>query len=222
MVTNVTAGALRRPLAALGGAMMLAAAMGGSAQGQDFPPAPDFSDAVSLFAKAAPEPAPEPAPTPVNAPSPSPAPAATPAAELLSQAPALDEPEPKRLALLDGPGPDVVFRPAPAPTPAPMPEPAPAPAPAPAEDDAPSFGVQVAAYQSRDDARAARDRLSAQVDVFAQLQARAERVERGGGALYRLKFGPYNHEADAAAACAALKAAGGDCFVRDFSGEPLG
>lgn len=108
--------------------------------------------------------------------------------------------------------------------PAPAPPAAPAPPPAPDMDDAPSLlsAVHLASYRERDNAETGWAELQAAHASLQGLQVRLHEVTLPGrGEFLRLKAGPFDTPAAAAAACGPLVAGGAYCEPSDFTGRPL-
>lgn len=81
-----------------------------------------------------------------------------------------------------------------------------------------TLALQLASFYSQGAAEREWLRLRrAHRDVLGPLGVRISRVDQGGGqVLYRLRTGPFANRKAAEDACAALKAAGADCFVADW------
>jgi hypothetical protein len=77
------------------------------------------------------------------------------------------------------------------------------------------FAVQLAAVRERSEVAATWRRLAARHPGLAGLEPRPPRAVEtaGGGTLYRVTGGGFATEAQARAACARVRAEGGDCRV---------
>jgi cell division septation protein DedD len=72
-----------------------------------------------------------------------------------------------------------------------------------------AWQVQLGAYGSQQDARAAWGRMSGKAVTLRRLRPTYEKA----GSLFRLRAGPLPDRAAAARACAAAKSAGAPCFI---------
>lgn len=92
-------------------------------------------------------------------------------------------------------------------------------------DDAPSLrhGVHLASYRLMENAVAGWSELQAAYpDLLSDRHARLETTDiEGRGEFLRLKAGPFDSAAEAAAICAQLEQAGAYCMPIDFSGRPV-
>lgn len=115
--------------------------------------------------------------------------------------------------------------PEPAPAKAVTPEPAPAktvvaeaaPTPAPAAASAGAFVLQIGAYKSEDEAKAAWATYQRKHPLVGGYSSDIQRVDLGDkGVWYRLRIGSFADKAGADALCDKLKADGGGCFPAKF------
>ena len=113
----------------------------------------------------------------------------------------------------------------PALTKAEMPKPAPAktvvaeaaPTPAPAAASAGAFVLQIGAYKSEDEAKAAWATYQRKHPLVGGYSSDIQRVDLGDkGVWYRLRIGSFADKAGAGALCDKLKADGGGCFPAKF------
>ena len=153
--------------------------------------------------------------TPTAEASPPAAPPAKPAATESAQAkaeptkiaPAVAEPSPAK---------PVVAEPAPAKPVAAKPVVADA-APAPAAESAGAFVLQIGAYKSEDEAKAAWATYQRKHPLVGGYASDVQRVDLGDkGVWYRLRIGSFADKAGAGAVCDKLKADGGGCFPAKF------
>ncbi|SBS31296.1 Sporulation related domain protein [Marinomonas spartinae] len=84
------------------------------------------------------------------------------------------------------------------------------------------YGVQLAAYTSRQEAVNGWKRLSKNnSDVFVNLTPHINQAVVNGRTMYQLKVGPFLDRAYSVGFCNMLKQKGKDCIVKKFDGEPL-
>lgn len=91
-----------------------------------------------------------------------------------------------------------------------------------ANQDGSSYGVQLAAYGSRQEAVKGWNLLNSQSpDVFVNLDPHVNQTQINGRTMYQLKIGPFLDRAYSVGFCNMLKQKGKDCIVKKFDGEPL-
>jgi len=84
------------------------------------------------------------------------------------------------------------------------------------------YGVQLAAYTSRQEAVNGWQRLSKNnSDVFVNLTPHITKAVVNGRTMYQLKVGPFLDRAYSVGFCNMLKQKGKDCIIKKFDGEPL-